>query len=242
MTTPIVLLHGWGFTPAVWHPVITALTALGVSPEHILAPALPLTDTGESGAVIDALASRLPGPCHLVGWSLGGELALAVAAAHPERIASLTLIASTPCFMNRDDWSLGQPALLLDDFDQRLAENPAALTKRFATLIRHGDMAATRDRTLSDALDQCADNTAARLAKGLRFLRTIDLRKITVPVSVPFTIVHGTADAVVPLGAAESLQQRHDARMILIDGGCHALPCTHPTEMAAAILGVRSPA
>jgi pimeloyl-[acyl-carrier protein] methyl ester esterase len=242
MTAPIVLLHGWGFTPSVWQPVIAALTALGVSPEQILAPTLPLADSDTSEALINALVSRLPDRCHLVGWSLGGELALALTTAYPERIASLTLIASTPCFMNRDDWSLGQPASLLDDFNQRLADNPTALIKRFATLIRHGDVAAARDRTLSDTLSQCADTSAARLANGLRLLRTIDLRQISIPVSVPLTMVHGTADAVVPLAAAESLQQRHDARLILIDDGSHALPCTHPAEIAAVILGVRSPA
>ena len=242
MTTPIVLLHGWGFTPAIWEPVISALTALGVPAERILTPTLPLTESGESDAVLIALASCLPARCHLVGWSLGGELALALTAAHPKRIAALTLIASTPCFMNRDDWNLGQPEALLDDFDQRLAENPAALTKRFATLIRHGDVAAARDRTLSDTLNQCADTDAARLTNGLRLLRTMDLRQITPPAPVPFTMVHGTADAVVPLAAAEFLRDRHDANLIMIEGGSHALPCTHPAEMAAAILGGRSPA
>lgn len=44
----------------------------------------------------DALAAGTPdGPCHVVGYSMGGRVALTLAEAHPEICRSLTLISAT---------------------------------------------------------------------------------------------------------------------------------------------------
>lgn len=234
MNTPIVLLHGWGFTPAVWDPVIHALAQQGFNHDRILAPALQLA-SDDVAQIIDALATQLPERAHIVGWSLGGELALALATRMPQRFASLTMIASTPCFMNHDDWALGQPTSLLDDFDQRLAENPAALLKRFSTLIRHGDVAASRDRTLTDALAQCHENGPAQLAAGLQLLRGIDLRARVSANTVPTQLIHGAQDAVVAMAAATWLAQQTNATLHPIEGASHALPLTHAPQIAVQL-------
>lgn len=177
MLSPMVLLHGWGFQPGIWSPVVEAMRQRGVASE-ILTPALPLSENMSQASALESLFVSLPEKTHLVGWSLGGELALAFASCFPERVDTLTLISSTPCFMNRSDWTSGQPTSLLDDFDQRLQENPAALLKRFAALIRHGDSTATRDKALSAHLLAVTETDPDRLATGLTFLRTLDLRNL----------------------------------------------------------------
>lgn len=234
--TPIVLLHGWGFTPAVWAPLITALEHRGMQPEQILAPLLPLHTGTTLAHAVGTLMKQLPARAHIVGWSLGGELALALAQTAAERVASLTLVSSTPCFMNQADWSVGQPASLLDDFDQRLAVNPAALLKRFGMLIRHGDADASRDRDLTDMLNQANDTDPMRLAAGLALLRHIDLRTTASPIKMPALLVHGAHDAVVPLAAAEWLQQTMNATLCPIEGASHALPLTHHEALADMIV------
>jgi len=234
MKTPIVFLHGWGFTPKVWAPVVEALVLGGVEREHIATPALPL-QTGDLRQNLDALSTVTPERAHIVGWSLGGELALAFANRQPARIASLTMIASTPCFMNRHDWSLGQSESLLDDFDQRLADNPAALLKRFSILIRHGDAAAGRDRVLADTLAQANEPDPVRLAHGLQLLRDIDLRLSVSAATPPTLLLHGTADAVVPIAAAAWLAERPNVSLTPIEGASHALPLTHAVQIADAL-------
>lgn len=236
--TPIVLLHGWGFTPAIWAPLITALEAHGIRSERIQAPPLPLREGATLAQTINTLATQLPPCAHIIGWSLGGELAQALAQTAPERVASLTLISSTPCFMQRTGWSSGQPASLLDDFDQRLAANPMALLKRFALLIRHGDESASRDRNLTDTLMQANDTDPARLGAGLTLLRHIDLRTTTSPMKMPCLVIHGTHDAVVPLAAAEWLQHRMGATLQPIRGASHALPLTHGAVLANRIIAM----
>ena len=236
MTTqnPIVLLPGWGFTPAVWAPLKAALMAKGVSQESICTPGLPL-DTSDLDTVLNTLSASLPQRMHLVGWSLGGELALALANRCPDRFASLTLIATTPCFMNREAWSNGQPAALLDDFDERLADSPTALLKRFGSLVRHGDAKASRDRHLADTLQHANETCVTQLVNGLSLLRELDLRLITLPVTLPTTIIHGGADAVVPVAAASSLQTQLHAELVQIAGASHALPLTHASEIVTAL-------
>lgn len=85
--TPIVFLHGFLGTAVDWEPVCSFL------------PACPcigfdLPGHGNSPFVEDfTIAVPL---FHLVGYSLGGRLALAYAAKHPEQIASLTLMSVHP--------------------------------------------------------------------------------------------------------------------------------------------------
>lgn len=230
-TDPIILLHGWGFTPAVWTPMMDALTQRGFNREGLSAPALPLA-SGDLSQTIQALIPLLPTRAHVVGWSLGGELALALTNHAPERVASLTLVASTPCFMNRADWSLGQPESLLDDFVQRLADNPASLLKRFSTLIRHGDAIAGRDRNLAERLAQTQESDPAKLAGGLRLLRDIDLRTRASATAAATQLIHGAADAVVSVAAAEWLAQRLGAPLHPYENASHALPLTHTEQIA----------
>lgn len=224
---PPVLLHGWGFTPQVWRPLMTALG--DASP--VLAPALPFT--GQLAVDLDQLAASLPERVHLAGWSLGGEIALAYARQFPARVASLTLIASTPCFIQKTDWPAAQPASLLDDFSQRLADNPAALLKRFSMLIRHGDSEAAKNRALADTLHAAAETDTTRLQHGLSLLGSLDLRDLTMEAfAVPLQLIHGEADAVIPLDAAIALQSLMAAILHVLPDASHALPQTHATALA----------
>ena len=102
---PIVLLHGWGATAYNYRCI---LGPLGRSGFHAIAPDLPghgwngstshargafsvtaMTDWVR--ALLDELG--IPG-CVLVGQSLGGGVALDVAARFPDRVSGLVLLAS----------------------------------------------------------------------------------------------------------------------------------------------------
>ena len=224
---PPVLLHGWGFTPQVWQPLMSALG--DVFP--VLTPALPFT--GDLAKDLEALATTLPPRVHLAGWSLGGEIALAYARRYPDRVASLTLIASTPCFLQQTDWTTGQPASLLDDFSQRLVDNPAALLKRFAMLIRHGDPEAAKNRAMTDTLQAAAETDTTRLKHGLALLGSIDLREVMREAfAVPLQLIHGQADAVIPVDASLALQSSMAAKMHVLPGASHAIPLSHAPTLA----------
>jgi glycogen operon protein len=101
---PLVFLHGWGMTPRVYAPAVTPLCRAGI---RVIAPALPGFG-GTAGpslrrVTVDAYAERvaafvdaleLDRPAFLMGHSLGGGVAIRLAAQRPDLVRSLTLVNS----------------------------------------------------------------------------------------------------------------------------------------------------
>ena len=105
MDTPLLIfLHGPGQSPPVWQDVVGA-----INPEQpMVAPWLKgLKPTEHEGfnmdqaveAVIDVMEVRGAEKADLVGYSLGGLVALKTALSYPEKIAHLVLI-STPVVLS----------------------------------------------------------------------------------------------------------------------------------------------
>lgn len=98
------MLHGFLGTGADWHAVLRAWARLGPCPARVWAPDLPghgrepLGEAPSYASWTAWLDARLParGPVVLVGYSLGGRVALAWAARHAERVAALVLLAAHP--------------------------------------------------------------------------------------------------------------------------------------------------
>lgn len=96
MSSPIVLLHGFGQDHRCWGPLRRALEA-----EHDVT-ALDLPGHGGAAAIeadlwttADLVAASIESPATVVGYSLGGRVALHVALAHPEVVERLVLVSAT---------------------------------------------------------------------------------------------------------------------------------------------------
>ena len=98
----VVLIHGFSTPSFVWHDHIEPLTRAGfrvLTYDHFgrgfSARPRRKYDTGLLDRQLDSLldAFDLKEPVHLAGYSMGGAVATIFAARHPERVASLTLIA-----------------------------------------------------------------------------------------------------------------------------------------------------
>lgn len=116
---PLVFLHGWGMTPRVYAPAVTPLTRAGI---RVIAPALPgfggsdappLRSVGldtyadRVGAFIDTLS--LEKPAFVMGHSLGGGVAIRLAARRPDLVRSLTLLNSVGGSPGRSSGMVSQP-------------------------------------------------------------------------------------------------------------------------------------
>ncbi|MGH9576962.1 MAG: alpha/beta fold hydrolase, partial [Terriglobales bacterium] len=137
----VVFLHGWGSGAAVWQDMAAQLTPRRLA--H--APDLPGYGAAPACApytldVIAAVVARAAPPrCQVIGWSLGGQVALAWAKSAPQQVVRLALIAATPCFTQRTDWPHAVTAEALDGFMKGIAADRAGMLRRFISLQAQGD-------------------------------------------------------------------------------------------------------
>ena len=130
------LLHGWGMNARVFDTLVEALSdTCEVQtfnlPGH--GGRADLADNSLAGWA-DDLAGQLPAGATVLGWSLGGQVALRAALDHPQTIARLVLLASTPRFVAGPDWPHGMGAAELDGFAAALRADPGATLLRFLSL------------------------------------------------------------------------------------------------------------
>ena len=138
---PLVLLHGWSFGAAV----LDALPARVREGRRALAPdlrghgAAATSGTGASFTLGDLAADlaglfealRLEGVT-VVGWSLGGLVALAALPRLRPRVSRLVLLSATPCFTIRDGWPHGVPARSVAALARQVRRDPAHAIERFS--------------------------------------------------------------------------------------------------------------
>ena len=153
-------------------------------------------------AAIDALKTYRAAP-YVVGWSMGGELAIRAIAAGALQPEKLVLIAAPYQFVSGDGFAGGMDPITYRQFRDSYARDPARTKQRFHALIAKGD---ARGREVMAQLSHHpdVDNTARwlpwleRLGQGS--LRDFDLSRLP-----PTLILHGTEDKIVPFAQGEML-------------------------------------
>ena len=233
----LALIHGWGVGAAAWDELLPLLTPNF----RVHRIALPGYGNAPDGAdfkdTAAAIGEALPAGCTLCGWSLGGLLALQAAALAPQRVDRLVLCGATPAFVQRDGWPHAQTSALLNGFGEALAKDAAQTLQRFIALFNQGDRQARAiTRTLAKALtaNGLADHTT--LARGLDWLRRVDLRAQVSAIAQPTLVIHGEADPLMPLAAAHWLAAAlPDAQLEVFGGAAHA-PFLNDRERFAQLL------
>ena len=219
MSKSIVLLPGWG---------------LGVEPLQLLAQELstalpdfnvqiqplPNTQGQDAAQVIQQLEQQLPQDCWLVGWSLGGMLATALAAKRQSGCAGVISYASNACFVAREDWSAAMPSATFTEFRALCASDAAVCLKRFALLCSQGALQArmlSRQLQASVQVEALADALA-----GLDLLAELDNRYAIRTFAGPQLHLFAEADAVVPAAAVHAVRELNPQATVELLGQSHA--------------------
>lgn len=201
----LVLLHGWGLHGGIFDPLVPELA------REFRVTTLDLPGFGRSALPepldLDALCAGvlavLPERAHLLGWSLGGMVASALAARQPERVRSLVTVAAQPCFRARADWPDAMPLTTLERFTAQLEQDYALTLDRFIALQALGSETAKDDvRALRASLPAHGPARPEALRAGLQILHDADLRDEWAAIDRPWLRLYGRLDGLVPLRAA----------------------------------------
>lgn len=235
----LVMLHGWGLHGGLFGPVTEALAKhytlhLVDLPGHGHSPMPEGNYTLECVATL--ITNEVPVGAAWLGWSLGGRIALAAAAADAA-INKLILVGTNPCFTRKPDWPHAMPREELEQFAASLRDNYKATLQRFLAVQSRGSAQAREElRSLREALFSHGEPDPAALAGGLEILRDADLRPALADIHQPTLVLHGERDTLAPLAAAEfTAAQLPNGRLAVIAGAGHAPFISHSQQFITAV-------
>jgi non-heme chloroperoxidase len=259
---PVVLIHGYPLSGRAWDKQVPALLQAGyrvitydrrgfgqssqpatgydydtfAADLHTLLEHLDLHDAvlaGHSmgtGEVTRYLASYRSGEHHAI--QLGH---------HQPRVAKGVLVSPIPPYLlQTPDNPDGVPQSLFDGFTQAATTDTPAWMKGFLDTFYNIDT--LRGTLVSDQAWQASWNLAvtasATAAVACIGTWTTDFRADLPKIDVPMLVLHGDADQVLPLDKTSKRLPGliKDMQLTIVEGGPHAIPWTHASQVNAALL------
>jgi 2-succinyl-6-hydroxy-2,4-cyclohexadiene-1-carboxylate synthase len=238
MARDVVLLHGFTHTGASWDPVVAALA------ERYRAVAPDIRGHGSAskrgpvtlGAVLDDLAEVAPAPFTLVGYSMGGRIALhaALAPALGGRVQRLVLIGASPGLADPTERAARRAAderladdlqgMTIDEFARRWAQTPvlAGQPPEVAAAV-HADRLRNQPSGLAAALRGLGTGALPSLWNRLEEIRS------------PVTLIAGERDDKFRAIATEMAAALPDSDVVVIPDTGHAVHLEAPERVATLI-------
>jgi len=176
-------------------------------------------------ALVDALGVER---VDLVGLSMGGYIALAFAALHPERLRTLALV-DTKSTEDPDAAKEGRDAAA----ERVAAEGRSGLAAdMLGVLVAETASAWTRARLRTMIESAPAESIVAAL-EGMK--RRPDRTATLANLSVPVGVIVGEHDALTPLSDADHMATAAGAAMTVIPDAGHMSPIENPGAVEAAL-------
>ncbi|MDX1519780.1 MAG: alpha/beta fold hydrolase, partial [Gammaproteobacteria bacterium] len=195
VTGPCLLLHGWGFDASVMEPLKRVLE----QDRSALACDIPgITAAGQTANELQSIAMELANcPVSagtLIGWSLGGNIAIRMAAQLSGRISALVLICCNPSFVLRPHWPCALDQGSIVGLRSVLAEDQNRAAVEFAGWCALGERSVRKvRRTLSDSM-ATARTDRSSLDRGLRLLQQLDQRMMLADLDCPVLMLFAEKD------------------------------------------------
>ena len=179
----------------------------------------------DTAALLDALGIA---QAHVCGASMGGMIAQHLAARHPSRVKSLTLMMTTSGARSLPSPSLRVRAALVAR--PKNPRDPASVVDHFVKL--YGLIGSPAYRPVEAELRERLVQSVGRAYRPQGAARQIvaiaadgDRSALLARIQTPTQIIHGQADALVPVACAKDLAAKiAGAELDVIDGMGHDLP------------------
>jgi pimeloyl-ACP methyl ester carboxylesterase len=257
---PAVMVHGLGGAATNW----TDLMGLLEDRLHSLAPDLPgfgwspppphadYSLRAHVAALVALLESTDRGPVHLLGNSLGGTVALVVAATRPDLVLTLTLVSPALPVLRPRATNIHLPALAVPFAGQRLARRlgrfPVEQRVRATIALCWADPSRVPPQRVAEAIDEAdrrarLDHDSDAMLRSLRSLMTAYLRPHAWPlwslaehVTTPTLLVYGLKDRLVdPRTATRAAKAVPASRLVVVPDSGHVTQMEHPVLVAREV-------
>ncbi len=227
---PLVLIMGYGLTMEDWDPRLVHALALhnrvvmfdnsGVGDTQELPPPYTIDAmAGQASALIDTLGLGRP---DVLGWSMGGMIAQALAVLHPAQVRRLVLCATYP-----GTGAAVVPPAAVRQAGRDFPANQAASFAAFKAAIAEYPAAPAAPQAAKGAQTLAASNWWAGIDAAGRE---------TTRISVPTLIADGTDDQLAPAGNDHILARLiPGARLVLYPDAGHGFLFQEPTRFASLV-------
>jgi len=241
-----VCVHGLTTPSFVWGPLADQLAGMGfrvltydLYGRGLSARPKGAQDSAFFNAQLSALLDHEGVHDHftLLGYSMGGAIATGFAAAHPDRVSQLCLIA--PAGLGHDLGPIADLAIKYPSFGKwmMLGFYPRSLRRSLA-----------EERALTSAIPGIVDLQIAGTRKrrfapavlsSLRGIMDQDLRpahRTIAEAGIPTIAIWGETDDIIPLSGRDRLAELNAAvRSAVVAGAGHTLAYTHVPDVAALL-------
>ena len=239
--TPIVLIHGWPVTSAMWEYQAAPLVEAGFRVIAYDRRGFGKSSQPYAGYDYDTLADDLSAVLEhldldgavLVGFSMGGgEVARYMSRHAGKRVAKAALVAAvTPYLLKTADNPDGVDASVFEGILDGLREDRphflAGFAKMFfnAGLLNFDVSAEILQQFVAQALEASPKATLDCIAA---FGRT-DFRDDLTKVDVPTLVIHGDSDAIVPfeVSGRRSAEAIAGSTLVVVEGAPHGFNVSH---------------
>ena len=236
---PLLLIMGLGYTLDMWHRVRPLLTERfrvisfdnrGVGKSDVPEPGYSIADmANDARAVLDDAGVE---SAHVLGVSMGGYIAQALALEHPESVRSLVL-GCTAC--GGPDAVIAEPEVL----QTLTARGSMSAEEGVRVMIPYVYDPGTPRELIEDdlAIRLRTYPTEAGYMGQLKAISTLDTWKRLDEIRVPTLVIHGRSDRLVPYGNGEDLARRiPGAKFESLDNASHIFFTDQPAATSEAIL------
>jgi non-heme chloroperoxidase len=247
---PVVLIHGYPLSGRAWDKQVPALLDAGYRVITYDRRGFGKSSQPTTGYDYDTFAADLNtllehlnlADTVLAGHSMGtGEVTRYLGRYGSARVAKGVLIGPIPPYLRQAaDNPDGVPQALFEGFAQAARSDTPAWMKGFLDNFYNSD--ALLGTRISEQALQASWNLAvtasATAAVACIGTWTTDFRDDLPKIDVPVLVIHGDADQVLPLDktAARLPDLIKDVRLVVVEGGPHAIPWTHADQVNTALL------
>jgi len=232
----LVLSASLGTSSAVWDPQMVAFAGQFrvLRYEHrghggTAAPPGPYTIDELASDLLGLLDDLDIGRASICGISLGGMVAMAVAAAAPERVDRLVLACTAPRLAPPEQW-------VARARDVRASGTAPQLEGHVGRWFTAG-FAAARPDVIGQVTDMLAGVDPEGYASCCEAIGAMDQTAALGRITAPTLVVAGAHDPVVPPAQAVELQQRLPcASLVVLSSAAHLANVEQPERFSTAVL------